>query len=122
MALLVGIRVRLLKTVAFVIAGVLAALAGSLQLGLSGIGSLRSAPTFCCRPSPPSSSDRQPCVLGVLQRLGDDSGHHPARGGLLGAELGGRAVLDGARLRRSRPDRRRAPVAMECHIFQDEKG
>jgi ribose transport system permease protein len=35
-ARLVGIRVRLLKTMAFVIAGVLAALAGSLQLGLSG--------------------------------------------------------------------------------------
>jgi ribose transport system permease protein len=35
-ARLVGIRVRLLKTMAFVVAGVLAALAGSLQLGLSG--------------------------------------------------------------------------------------
>ncbi len=35
-ARLVGIRVRLLKTMAFVVAGVLAALAGTLQLGLSG--------------------------------------------------------------------------------------
>ena len=41
-ARLVGIRVQLLKTVAFVIAGVLAALAGSLQLGLSGAAN----PTF----------------------------------------------------------------------------
>jgi ribose transport system permease protein len=41
-ARLVGIRVSLLKTMAFVIAGVLAALAGSLQLGLSGAAN----PTF----------------------------------------------------------------------------
>jgi ribose transport system permease protein len=41
-ARLVGIRVQLLKTVAFVIAGVLAALAGSVQLGLSSAAN----PTF----------------------------------------------------------------------------
>ena len=41
-ARLVGIRVGLLKTMAFVIAGMLAALAGSLQLGLSGAAN----PTF----------------------------------------------------------------------------
>ena len=41
-AQLVGIRVQLLKTVAFVVAGALAALAGSLQLGLSGAAN----PTF----------------------------------------------------------------------------
>ena len=41
-ARLVGIRVQLLKTVAFVVAGALAALAGSLQLGLSGAAN----PTF----------------------------------------------------------------------------
>lgn len=41
-ARLVGIRVRLLKTMAFVVAGMLAALAGTLQLGLSGAAN----PTF----------------------------------------------------------------------------
>lgn len=41
-ARLVGIRVQLLKTVVFVIAGALAALAGALQLGLSGAAN----PTF----------------------------------------------------------------------------